>query len=425
VDLLIVFMAHDMSNPNELAALKDTRTTDKGISAMLAGIGAFHDREMCDAEAEIDSALSAARSSADEAAIATLLLIKSRLDYSNQRVTTAIALANDAANLAAAGSNRRLEVDAALAVIDMAGTEHRGARNAAAQRLAEIAADNRHPLAFRRALVTQLRASIEAGEWQNARHLLAQTNTPSFRSSRDANSSTVSLCTAIAASVLNDQDAKDAALQSFQYSPVASERILGRAITALSDRTLEQVERLRELDVIRSEIRNSILDVTQPTDLWNLAWAMSHTLIALLSVAKRREAERDAATLRRIATLAKDAEVGVLCTAFTMLITDGDGATASRFLRRNSYGGIATYLSCLLPKTEVRLTPRQRSCLTLVDRGLTRNEIAAAMGITPGTVGNHLDKAYKKLGLSRIPALTKARRLGLIYAPEVLLDINS
>jgi DNA-binding NarL/FixJ family response regulator len=45
------------------------------------------------------------------------------------------------------------------------------------------------------------------------------------------------------------------------------------------------------------------------------------------------------------------------------------------------------------------LTPRQREILALVARGLSSPDIAAELGISPGTVKTHLTAIYKAIGV--------------------------
>ncbi len=61
------------------------------------------------------------------------------------------------------------------------------------------------------------------------------------------------------------------------------------------------------------------------------------------------------------------------------------------------------------------LTERERDVLRLAQRGLRNPQIAQALGITPGTVRNHLSSVYRKLGVhSRHEALTVAKERGLL-----------
>jgi len=53
-----------------------------------------------------------------------------------------------------------------------------------------------------------------------------------------------------------------------------------------------------------------------------------------------------------------------------------------------------------------RLTARQREVLRLVAQARSDKEIAAALGLSENTVGQHLDRIFKKLGIhSRIAAV--------------------
>jgi DNA-binding CsgD family transcriptional regulator len=53
-----------------------------------------------------------------------------------------------------------------------------------------------------------------------------------------------------------------------------------------------------------------------------------------------------------------------------------------------------------------RLTARQREVLWLVAQARSDKEIAAALGLSENTVGQHLDRIFKKLGIhSRIAAV--------------------
>jgi DNA-binding NarL/FixJ family response regulator len=52
-----------------------------------------------------------------------------------------------------------------------------------------------------------------------------------------------------------------------------------------------------------------------------------------------------------------------------------------------------------------RLRPREREVATLVAEGLTNAEIAARLGISPGTVGRHLANIYERLDIHSRAAL--------------------
>lgn len=67
------------------------------------------------------------------------------------------------------------------------------------------------------------------------------------------------------------------------------------------------------------------------------------------------------------------------------------------------------------------LTPKERECLYLAGRRLSDAEIAQRLDLSPRTVGNHLARAYVKLGVhDRIRA---AAKLSKLY-PEYPLPIG-
>ena len=62
------------------------------------------------------------------------------------------------------------------------------------------------------------------------------------------------------------------------------------------------------------------------------------------------------------------------------------------------------------PRTQVRLTPRQREVLEAVSTGATSAAAARALGMTTRTLSKHLENAYAALGVSsRIEALAVLR----------------
>lgn len=80
---------------------------------------------------------------------------------------------------------------------------------------------------------------------------------------------------------------------------------------------------------------------------------------------------------------------------------------------------LLTFLNNGLPETpqpsEQTLTERETEILQAVARGYKRKEIAQKLDITPGTVGNHINNIYKKLGVgSNTQAILQATRMGLL-----------
>lgn len=69
----------------------------------------------------------------------------------------------------------------------------------------------------------------------------------------------------------------------------------------------------------------------------------------------------------------------------------------------------------------VKLTPKEKKCLYLAGRRLSDAEIAQRLDMSPRTVGNHLARAYAKLGVhDRIRAAAKLSNLH----PEYPLPIG-
>lgn len=67
------------------------------------------------------------------------------------------------------------------------------------------------------------------------------------------------------------------------------------------------------------------------------------------------------------------------------------------------------------PHSTVNLSTREQEILTLVAKGLKRNEIAPMLGISPHTVATHLKTIYSKLNVSsRAEATMEALRMGLV-----------
>jgi len=81
-------------------------------------------------------------------------------------------------------------------------------------------------------------------------------------------------------------------------------------------------------------------------------------------------------------------------------------------LRRSGVGSRAT-----APGTpgDGGLTDRERGVLALLCEGLSNQQIANALGLSPNTIKNHLARVYRKLGVdSRSEAVSVAMRAGVL-----------
>ena len=66
-------------------------------------------------------------------------------------------------------------------------------------------------------------------------------------------------------------------------------------------------------------------------------------------------------------------------------------------------------------EVQATLTPREHQILVLVSDGLTMQQVASRLGISPRTVETHVAKLYRKLGVrTRVQAVSRAAQLGLI-----------
>ncbi|MEU6991866.1 response regulator transcription factor [Streptomyces sp. NPDC046465] len=110
--------------------------------------------------------------------------------------------------------------------------------------------------------------------------------------------------------------------------------------------------------------------------------------------------------------LLKDAQPEELL-AGIRVVASGEAMLAPTVTRRliDAFAGTAP-----APEPELldTLTPREREVLALVAAGHTNAEIAAALGVTTGTVKSHVNALLSKLGLrDRVQATILAYDLGL------------
>lgn len=67
------------------------------------------------------------------------------------------------------------------------------------------------------------------------------------------------------------------------------------------------------------------------------------------------------------------------------------------------------------PERAMKLSERETEILTLIAKGLKRNEVAELLGLSPNTIAAHLKRIYNKLNVStRAEATLEALRLGLV-----------
>jgi DNA-binding NarL/FixJ family response regulator len=98
------------------------------------------------------------------------------------------------------------------------------------------------------------------------------------------------------------------------------------------------------------------------------------------------------------------------------IVADGGRAIDSEF-EQAAVMALGSFAQQAREGSEVQatLTPREHQILLLVSQGLTMQQAAHRLGISPRTVETHVAKLYRKLGVrTRVQAVARAAQLGLI-----------
>lgn len=91
------------------------------------------------------------------------------------------------------------------------------------------------------------------------------------------------------------------------------------------------------------------------------------------------------------------------------------GSPISPAIARHVLNQLAAAESDDLPESPTKLTLREAEILRAVALGYKRREIAERLGISEGTVGNHITRIYRKLNVtSNTEAVAQASRNGMI-----------
>ncbi|MEU9453386.1 response regulator transcription factor [Streptomyces sp. NPDC048277] len=103
--------------------------------------------------------------------------------------------------------------------------------------------------------------------------------------------------------------------------------------------------------------------------------------------------------------------------AAVRLVGTGDALLAPQITRRlvERYAATAERTAETVPADLTALTPREREVLTLMGRGLSNTELAAALTLSEATVKSHVARIFAKLGLrDRAQAVVVAYETGLV-----------
>jgi DNA-binding NarL/FixJ family response regulator len=102
--------------------------------------------------------------------------------------------------------------------------------------------------------------------------------------------------------------------------------------------------------------------------------------------------------------------------AAVRIVADGGRAIDPEF-EQAAVMALGTFAQQAREGSEVQatLTPREHQILLMVSQGLTMQQAAHRLGISPRTVETHVAKLYRKLGVrTRVQAVARAAQLGLI-----------
>jgi HD-GYP domain-containing protein (c-di-GMP phosphodiesterase class II) len=197
-------------------------------------------------------------------------------------------------------------------------------------------------------------------------------------------------------------------------SPIEWERV--RSVPYLTERVLKRQPRLAEIGAIAGMVHETVDGSGYPRGLSGSAIPPSVRVLAAAEVYQAlREARPNRPAHSRLqaqTVLLREAAAGRLDGAAVNAVL----AAAGHQIRRR-------------PNLVAGLTVREVEVLALLVRGLPNKQIAAALAVTPKTVGSHIEHIYTKIGAStRGSAAMYAMRHGLVDATpseeEVLESIG-
>jgi DNA-binding NarL/FixJ family response regulator len=171
-------------------------------------------------------------------------------------------------------------------------------------------------------------------------------------------------------------------------------------------------------DIVLMDIRMPILDGIHATERIASSHDLAMVKVLILTTFESDEYIFEALRAGASGFLLKDTDPAELVRA-VRVIAAGEGLLAPSVTRRL----IADYATRpqparSLPPTLDELTPREREVLALVAEGLTNQEIAKRLVISPATAKTHVSRTMLKLSArDRAQLVVIAYRTGLVRAP--------
>ncbi|WP_318202267.1 response regulator transcription factor [Streptomyces sp. SCL15-4] len=189
---------------------------------------------------------------------------------------------------------------------------------------------------------------------------------------------------------------------------------------ASNGREAVELARSRRADVVVMDIRAPEVDGIEATRLIGRDEDLAGVKVLVLTTFEMDEFVVQALRAGASGFLGKGVEPGQLLEAVRLVAADeallSPAATKgliARFLAQPSPGGLADR------ERLASLTPREREVMALVATGLSNDEIAERLFVTPVTVKTHANRAMAKLGArDRAQLVVIAYETGLVRAGE-------
>ncbi|WP_280343373.1 response regulator transcription factor [Nocardia neocaledoniensis] len=180
-----------------------------------------------------------------------------------------------------------------------------------------------------------------------------------------------------------------------------------------------ELARATRPDVVLMDIRMPRLDGIRATARIASTAGLDQVRVLILTTYDTDENVFDALAAGASGFLLKDAGPAELLHAIRV-IADGDALLAPRVTRRliGQFAGRRRIAESAARRLSV-LTEREREVLALVGRGMSNDEIGAALFLSPATARTHVGRAMSKLGArDRAQLVVIAYRTGLTTVDE-------